>query len=58
MLPFEVAVLFSLNLSNALFLGQVVGLDLLLGTGFNSEHEVLFLCHISTQRPMTNRKIE
>ena len=46
------------NLSRRPFLGQVVGLDLLLCTGFNSEHAVLFLCHIFTQRPMTDRKIE
>ena len=38
--------------------GQVVYLDLLLCTGFDSEHAVLFLCHIFTQRPMTDRKIE
>ena len=39
-------------------LGQVVDLDLLLCTGFNSEHAVLFLCHIFTQRQMADRKIE
>ena len=27
-------------------------------TGFDSKHEVLFLCHIFTQRPMNWRKIE
>ena len=31
------------------FFRQVVDLDLLLCTGFNSEHDNLFLCHISTQ---------
>ena len=40
------------------FLGQVVDLDLLLCTGFDSEHVVLFLCHIFTQRPMNDCKIE
>ena len=40
------------------FPGQVVDLDLLLCTGFDSEHAVLFLCHIFTQRPMNDRKIE
>ena len=47
-----------LNLSRRPFLRQVVDLDLLLCTGLDSEHVVLFLCHISTQRPMTDRKIE
>ena len=56
--PSEVAVLFDSNLSRLPFLGQVVDLDLLLCTGFDSEHAVLFLCHIFTQRPMTDRKIE
>ena len=27
-------------------------------TGFNSEYAVLFLCHILTQRPLNDRKIE
>ena len=31
---------------------------LLLCSGFNSKYEVLFLCHIFTQRSMANRKIE
>ena len=57
-LPSEVAVLFDSNLSRRPFLRQVVDLDLLLCTGFDSEHAVLFLCHIFTQRPMTDRKIE
>ena len=56
--PSEVAVLFDSNLSRLPFLGQVVDLDLLLCTRFDSEHAVLFLCHIFTQRPMTDRKIE
>ena len=56
--PSEVAVLFYSNLSRRPFLGQVVDFDLLLCTGFYSEHSVLFLCHIFTQRPMTGRKIE
>ena len=54
----EVAALFYSNLSRRHFLGQVVYLDLQLCTGLDSEHAVLFLCHISTQRPMTDRKIE
>ena len=40
------------------FLGQVVDLDLLLSTGFDSEHAVLFLFHIFTQKPTTDRRIE
>ena len=44
--------------ADALFLGQVVDLDLLLCTGFNLEHAGLCPCHIFTQRPMTDRKIE
>ena len=56
--PSEVAVLFDLNLSRCPFLGQVVDLDLLLCTVYKLEHAVLFLCHILTQRPMTDRKIE
>ena len=31
--------------------------DLLLSTGFDWEHAVLFLCHIVIQRPMNDRKI-
>ena len=56
--PSEVAVLLDSNLSRCPFLGQVVNLDLLFCTGFHSEHVVLFLCHIFTQRQMTDRKIE
>ena len=58
--PSEVSVLFILNLSKRPFLGQVVHSDLLLCTEFNLEHAVLFLCHIFTQIPMTDRlgKIE
>ena len=56
MLQSEVVVLFNSNLIRRL--GQVVNLDLLLCTGFDSEHAVLFLCHIFTQKPMTDRKIE
>ena len=59
--PSEVAVLFNSNLSSQSrrpFLGQVVDTDLLLCTGFDSEHAVLFQCHIFTQRPVTDRKIE
>ena len=55
--PSEVAALFNSNLSRRPFLGQAFDLDLLLCTGFHSEHSVLFLCHIFT-RPMTDRKIE
>ena len=43
--PSDVAVLFDTNLSRRL-----------LCTWFDSEHAVLFLCHILTQRSMTNRK--
>ena len=52
--------LFYLNLSRRPFLRQVIAsdLDLLLCTGFNSEHVVLFLFHILTQKPITVRKIE
>ena len=56
----EVAVLFNLNDLNlsrlSLFFRQVVYLDLVLCTGFNSEHEVLFLCHILTQRATNDKK--
>ena len=58
MLPSEVAVLFDLNLSRLLFIGQVANLNLLLCTGFDLEHAVLFLCHIFAQRSMTDRKTE
>ena len=54
----EVAVLFYSNLSRCPFLEQVVDLDLLLCTGFNLEDAVLFQCHILTQRPTADRKIE
>ena len=57
-LPSDVFWLFNLNLSRRPFLGQVVHLDLLLCTGFNSDHAVLFLFHIFTQRPTTDKKIE
>ena len=59
--PSEVAVLsvlFNLKLSRRSFLRQVVNLFLLLCTGLDSEHAVLFQCHIFTQRPMNDRKIE
>ena len=56
--PSEVAGLFYSNLSRRPFFGQVVDLDLLLCTGFDSEHAVFILCHIFTQRPMNYRKIE
>ena len=56
--PSEVAALFNSNLSRRPFLRQVVDSDLLLCTGFDSEHAGLFLCHIFTQRPMNDRKIE
>ena len=61
LLPSEVAVLFYSNLSKRPFLGQDVDLDLLHCTGFNNfnlEHAVLFLCHISNKRSMTDRKIK
>ena len=54
--PSEVAVLFNPNLRP--FLGQVLDFDLLLCTGFDSEHVALFLCHLFTQSPITDRKIE
>ena len=41
-----------------LFLGQVVYTDLLLCTGFDLEHAVLFLCHIFAQRRTNDRTIE
>ena len=52
--PFVVAVHFDSNHSRRPFLGQVVDLDLLLNTGFDLEHAVLFLCHMFTQRPMND----
>ena len=58
MQPSEVSGLFYLNLSRLPFLRQVIDLDLLFCTGFNSEHVVLFLFHILTQKPITIRKIE
>ena len=57
-LPSEVAVLFNLNLSTCPFLGQVIDIDLLLCTRFDSKPVVLFLCHNFTQRPMNDCKIE
>ena len=45
-LPSEVAALFDSNLSRRPFLRQVVDTDPLLCTGLDSEHAVLFLCHI------------
>ena len=56
--PSEVAALFDWNLSRRPFLRQVVDTALLLCTGFYSEQTALFLCHIFTQRPMNDRKIE
>ena len=56
--PSEVAGLFDPNLSRRPFLRQVIDTDLLLCTGFDSEHVDLFLCHISTRRRMNDRKIE
>ena len=56
--PWEVAVLFNLNLSRRPFLRQVVNLDLLLCTGFYSELPALFLSHFSTQEPMNYHKME
>ena len=50
--------LFDSTLSRRPFLGQVIDSDLLLFTGFNLEHAVLFLCHIFIQRPMHDRKFE
>ena len=56
--PSEVTALFDSNLSKRPVLGQVVDTDLLLCTGFDSEHAVLFLCHIFAKRRMNDRKIE
>ena len=56
--PSEVAVLFYSNLSRLPFLREVINLDLLLCTGLKSEYAVLFLCHMFTQRPMNDCKIE
>ena len=57
-LPSEVTVLFKWNLSRLPFLGQVVNLDLLRCTRFNSEHVALFLCHNFTQSLMKDWKIQ
>ena len=46
------------NLSRRPFLGQIVDLDLLLCTGFDSEHANLFLFLFCFQRPRIDRKIE
>ena len=46
------------NLSKRPRLGQLVDLDLLLCTGFNSEHMGLFLCHSFAKGPMNDQKIE
>ena len=46
------------NLIRLPFLGQVIDLDLLLCTGFNNEHEDLFLCTIFTKRPINDGKIK
>ena len=43
---------------NNMLIWQVVDSDLLLCTGFDLEHAVLFLCHMFTHRPMNERKIE
>ena len=59
--PSEVAALFNSNLSRLPFLGQVINSVLLLCrvcTGFDLEHVFLFLCHIFTQRPKNDRKVE
>ena len=56
--PSGVAALFNSNLSRRPFLRQVVDTDLLLCTGFDSEHAVLFLCHNFAQSRMNDRKIE
>ena len=57
-LPSEVTVLFKWNLSRLPFLGQVVNLDLLLCTRYNSEHVALFLCHNFTQSLIKDWKIQ
>ena len=71
--PSEDAVLSNSNLSGRPVLGQVVKLDLILCTGLDLEHAdldlllcigidlehaVLILCHIFSQRPMNDHKIE
>ena len=56
--PSEVTALFNSNLSRHPFLGQVVDTDMLLCTGFDSEHAVLMICHIFAQRRMNDRKIQ
>ena len=48
----DISVLFKWNLSRLPFLGQVVNLDLLRCTRFNSEHVALFLCHNFAQSLM------
>ena len=53
--PSEVAALFDSNLSRRPFLGQVVDSDLLLCTGFDSEHEYfvpMSYFYSESQRPM------
>ena len=56
--PSEVAVLFNSILSRHPFFGQIVYLDLQLCSGFDSEHDDLFVCPIYTQRSMSDRKNE
>ena len=52
--PSEVAGLFDSNLSRHPFLGQVVDLDLLLCTGFDSEHAVLFRSDFGRHQLLAN----
>ena len=52
--PSEVAVLFDSNLSRHPFLGQVVDVDLLLCTGFDSEHAVLFRSDFGRHQLLAN----
>ena len=49
---------FEWNLRRLPFVGQVFNLERVLHTGFDYEHVDLFLCHIFTQSPMNDQKIE
>ena len=46
------------NLSRHPFLGHVVDLDLLICTGFDSEHEDLFLYLVFIQRPVRWMRVD
>ena len=52
------AAIWSSNLGRLPFLGQAGNLDLLVCTGFNSEHTVCSHALFNTQRPTNGQKIE